>query len=37
MLTTAFTDAGVLVQPLAVAVTLYVPAFIDPALVMVGF
>ena len=37
MLTIAFTDAGELVQPLAATVTVYVPAFIDPALIIVGF
>ena len=37
ILTIAFTDAGILVQPFALTVTLYVPACIDPAFAIVGF
>ena len=36
-LTTAFVDAGELVQPFTVAVTLYTPAFATGTLLITGF
>jgi len=36
-LTTAIVDANELVHPFTVAVTLYVPAFIKPTLLITGF